>query len=31
MFTIEELNDLHARRGSARTFPEYVMLVEQIT
>ena len=24
MFTIEEINDLHARLGTARTFPEYV-------
>ncbi len=24
MFTIEQINDLHARLGSARTFPEYV-------
>ena len=24
MFTIEQINDLHARRGSARTLPEYV-------
>jgi hypothetical protein len=24
MFTLEQINDLHARLGSARTFPEYV-------
>jgi len=24
MFTIEQIDDLHARLGSARTFPEYV-------
>jgi len=24
MFTIEQINDLHARLGSARTLPEYV-------
>jgi hypothetical protein len=24
MFTIEQINDLHAQLGSARTLPEYV-------
>jgi uncharacterized protein YbcV (DUF1398 family) len=24
VFTIEQINDLHARRGSGRTLPEYV-------
>ena len=24
MFTIEQINDLHSRLGSARTLPEYV-------
>jgi hypothetical protein len=24
MFTIEQINDLHVRLGSARTLPEYV-------
>jgi hypothetical protein len=24
MFTIEQINDLHDRLGSAKTFPEYV-------
>ena len=25
MFAIEQINDLHARLGSARTLPEYVL------
>jgi hypothetical protein len=25
MFTIEQINDLYARLGSARTLPEYVL------
>lgn len=28
MFTIERINDLHARLGSARTFPEYVLALK---
>jgi len=28
MFTIEQTNDLHARLGSARTFPAYVLALK---
>ena len=28
MFTIERINDLHARLGSARTLPEYVLALK---
>ena len=28
MFTIEQINDLHARIGSARTLPEYVLALK---
>jgi hypothetical protein len=28
MFTIEQINDLHARLGSARTLPEYVLALK---
>ena len=30
MFTIEQINDLHARLGSAKTFPEYVRALKAI-
>ena len=30
MFTIEEINDLHARLGSARTLPEYVRALKAL-
>ena len=30
MFTIEQINDLHARLGSARTFPEYVRALKAL-
>jgi uncharacterized protein YbcV (DUF1398 family) len=30
MFTIEEINELHDRLGSARTFPEYVRALEAL-
>ena len=30
MFTIEQINDLHARLGSARTLPEYVRALEAL-
>jgi len=28
MFTIEQINDLHARRGNGRTLPEYVVTLK---
>jgi len=28
MFSIEQINDLHARLGSARTLPEYVLALK---
>ena len=28
MFTIKQIDDLHARLGSARTFPEYVLALK---
>jgi hypothetical protein len=28
MFTIEQINDLHARIGSSRTLPEYVLALK---
>jgi uncharacterized protein YbcV (DUF1398 family) len=28
MFTIEQIDDLHARLGSAKTFPEYVLALK---
>jgi hypothetical protein len=30
MFTIEKINDLHARLGSARTLPEYVRALKAL-
>ena len=30
MFTLEQINDLHARLGSARTFPEYVRALKAL-
>jgi uncharacterized protein YbcV (DUF1398 family) len=30
MFTIEQLNDLHDRLGSAKTFPEYVRALKAV-
>ena len=30
MFTIEHINDLHARLGSARTLPEYVRALKAL-
>jgi uncharacterized protein YbcV (DUF1398 family) len=30
MFTIEQIDDLHARLGSARTFPEYVRALKAL-
>jgi uncharacterized protein YbcV (DUF1398 family) len=30
MFTIEEINELHARLGSARTLPEYVRALKAL-
>lgn len=30
MFTIEQINDLHARLGSARTLPEYIRALKAI-
>jgi uncharacterized protein YbcV (DUF1398 family) len=30
MFTIEHINDVHARLGSARTFPEYVRALKAL-
>jgi uncharacterized protein YbcV (DUF1398 family) len=30
MFTIEQINDLHDRLGSARTFPEYVRALKAL-
>ena len=30
MFTIEQINDLHARLGSARTLPEYVRALKAL-
>jgi hypothetical protein len=30
MFTIEQINDLHSRLGSARTFPEYVRALKAL-
>jgi uncharacterized protein YbcV (DUF1398 family) len=30
MFTIEQINDLHDRLGSAKTFPEYVRALKAI-
>lgn len=30
MFTIEQINDLHARLGSAKTFPEYVLALKAL-
>jgi uncharacterized protein YbcV (DUF1398 family) len=30
MFTIEQINDVHARLGSARTLPEYVLALKGI-
>ena len=30
MFTIEQLTDLHARLGSAKTFPEYVRALKAL-
>ena len=30
MFTIEQINELHARLGSARTLPEYVRALEAL-
>jgi uncharacterized protein YbcV (DUF1398 family) len=30
MFTIEHINDLHARLGSAKTFPEYVRALKAL-
>jgi uncharacterized protein YbcV (DUF1398 family) len=30
VFTIEDINDLHAQLGSARTFPEYVRALRAI-
>jgi len=30
MFTIEQINELHARHGSARTLPEYVRAVSSL-
>ena len=31
MFTIEQINDLHARLGSARTLPEYVLALKGLS
>jgi uncharacterized protein YbcV (DUF1398 family) len=30
MFTIEQINDLHTRLGSARTFPEYMRALKAL-
>ncbi len=30
MFTVEQINELHARLGSARTFPEYVLALKEL-
>ena len=30
MFTLEQINDLHQRLGSAKTFPEYVRALKAI-
>ena len=30
MFTIEQINDLHAQLGSARTLPEYVLALKRV-
>ena len=30
MFAIEEINDVHVRLGSARTFPEYVRALKAL-
>ena len=30
MFTIEHINDAHARLGSAKTFPEYVLALKAL-
>jgi uncharacterized protein YbcV (DUF1398 family) len=30
MFTIEQINDLHARLGSAKTLPEYVLALKAL-
>jgi hypothetical protein len=30
MFTIEEINDLHTRLGSAKTFTEYVRALKAL-
>jgi Protein of unknown function (DUF1398) len=30
MFTIEQINDLHARLGSAKTLPEYVRALKAL-
>jgi len=30
MFTIEQINDIHDRLGSAKTFPEYVLALKAI-
>ncbi|HEY7303991.1 MAG TPA: DUF1398 family protein [Bryobacteraceae bacterium] len=30
MFTIEQINDLHARLGSARTLPEHVLALKKL-
>jgi uncharacterized protein YbcV (DUF1398 family) len=30
MFTIEQINDLHARLGSARTLPEYLRALKEL-
>jgi hypothetical protein len=30
MFTIEQINELHARLGSARTFREYVLALKEL-
>ncbi len=30
MFMIDEINDLHARLGSARTLPEYARALEAL-
>jgi hypothetical protein len=30
MFTIEQINELHARLGSARTLPEYVRALKAL-
>jgi hypothetical protein len=30
MFTIEQINDLHARLGSAKTLPKYVLALKAL-